>query len=88
MYLLVERVGIFAYEDGKLVPKIQIDFSTVNDLIETSGPAQAMDIPRCYSNELAVDSKENIFVGTTAYGVLCFIKGAQSYEMKQVMMPW
>ena len=47
-----------------------------------------MDIPRCYSNELAVDSKENIFVGTTAYGVLCFIKGAQSYEMKQVMMPW
>jgi hypothetical protein len=87
LYLLGGALGIFAYENDKLVPKINFDFYALDKSVEHESNPGIDPIRTCYPEALVVDEEQNYFVSTRYYEILCFLRHGDSYSLKQVILP-
>jgi hypothetical protein len=76
LYLLAGRLGVFAYQDGKLMPVLNCDFYSIS-----KGSIG------CAPNGLVVDAKSNLFVHSNGFGVFCFLKRRNGYKLEQLVLP-
>ncbi len=87
LYLLVEQLGIFTYEDSVLKPVVEFPFSEIaKPMLAQDGKRADYQVP-IDPQKLVADGSGNFFVTTIHYGILAFIKADGAWSLKQIVMP-
>ena len=87
LYLLVEQLGIFTYEDSMLKPVVEFPFSEISKpTLNSDGKRADYQVP-IDPQKLIADGAGNFLVTTIHYGILAFIKADGAWSLKQIVMP-